>query len=160
MTEDEEMTDEMQPAQQPETEGAVMIPEETVEERIRLAVEEACERERAASDGKIRELEETVALLRAEAARRDTEYRLAACLREHSLDETMASFLLSPGEGRVEDEVILARVNALERAVEDAAVREVRRRAVEVRPGNGSASPLTPRLIREMPVSRLAELMR
>ena len=79
-------------------------------------------------------------------------------LRERHLDEALTEVILPPGADAPDEEALAARADAIARAVREAAVEELRRRAVGIRPGSGGEAPLTGAMIRELPLAKLAEL--
>lgn len=144
-----------------EEEETNTLPEEnTAEDKAVTAAYEAGRAEAMKeTDARITELENKLKAAQLAAARRETEIRCGAYLRERGLSEEMTSFLLAPGEAEVEEEILLRRVEALSGAVEAAAMRELQSRAVRIRPEGGKSAPLTGAVIRDMPIARLAELM-
>lgn len=144
-----------------EEEETNTLPEEdTAEDKAVTAAYEAGRAEAMKeTDARITELENKLKAAQLAAARRETEIRCGAYLRERGLSEEMTSFLLAPGEAEVEEEILLHRVEALSGAVEAAAMRELQSRAVRIRPEGGKSAPLTGAVIRDMPIARLAELM-
>lgn len=144
-----------------EEEETNTLPEEdTAEDKAVTAAYEAGRAEAMKeTDARITELENKLKAAQLAAARRETEIRCGAYLRERGLSEEMTSFLLAPGETEVEEEILLHRVEALSGAVEAAAMRELQSRAVRIRPEGGKSAPLTGAVIRDMPIARLAELM-
>ena len=144
-----------------EEEETNTLPEEnTAEDKAVTAAYEAGRAEAMKeTDARITELENKLKAAQLAAARRETEIRCGAYLRERGLSEEMTSFLLAPGEAEVEEETLLRRVEALSGAVEAAAMRELQSRAVRIRPEGGKSAPLTGAVIRDMPIARLAELM-
>ena len=56
------------------------------------------------TDARITDLENKLKAAQLAAARRETEIRCGAYLRERGLSEEMTSFLLAPGEAEVEEE--------------------------------------------------------
>ena len=144
-----------------EEEETNTLPEEnTAEDKAVTAAYEAGRAEAMKeTDARITELENKLKAAQLAAARRETEIRCDAYLRERGLSEEMTSFLLAPGEAEVEEEILLRRVEALSGAVEAAAMRELQSRAVRIRPEGGKSAPLTGAVIRDMPIARLAELM-
>lgn len=144
-----------------EEEETNTLPEEdTAEDKAVTAAYEAGRAEAMKeTDARITELENKLKAAQLAAARRETEIRCGAYLRERGLSEEMTSFLLAPGEAEVEEEILLHRVEALSGAVEAAAMRELQSRAVRIRPESGKSAPLTGAVIRDMPIARLAELM-
>lgn len=144
-----------------EEEETNTLPEEdTSEDKAVTAAYEAGRAEAMKeTDARITELENKLKAAQLAAARRETEIRCGAYLRERGLSEEMTSFLLAPGEAEVEEEILLRRVEALSGAVEAAAMRELQSRAVRIRPEGGKSAPLTGAVIRDMPIARLAELM-
>lgn len=137
--------------------------EDTAADPADEAITAAYEAGRAAAmqetDARMAALEEELQKAKQSAARRETEIRCGAYLRERGLSEEMTSFLLAPGEAEVEEEILIRRVEALSGAVEAAAMRELQSRAVSIRPESGKSAPLTGAVIRNMPIARLAELM-
>lgn len=130
--------------------------------RVFTEAEVAAERaawEQAAAQ-RIAALESALAQESRARLRRETEIRCAGFLRERSLDEGLCGMILAAEETEVSDEILLMRVEALSGAVEAAAVRLLHGRAGEGRPRGGSSMPLSGEAIRDMPLSRLAELMR
>ena len=144
-----------------EEEETNTLPEEdTAEDKAVTAAYEAGRAEAMKeTDARITELENKLKAAQLAAARRETEIRCGAYLRERGLSEEMTSFLLVPGEAEVEEEILLRRVDALSGAVEAAAMRELQSRAVRIRPEGGKSAPLSGAVIRDMPIARLAELM-
>ena len=144
-----------------EEEETNTLPEEdTAEDKAVTAAYEAGRAEAMKeTDARITELENKLRAAQLAAARRETEIRCGAYLRERGLSEEMTSFLLAPGEAEVEEEILLRRVEALSGAVEAAAMRELQSRAVRIRPEGGKSAPLSGAVIRDMPIARLAELM-
>ena len=144
-----------------EEEETNTLPEEdTAEDKAVTAAYEAGRAEAMKeTDARITELENKLQAAQLAAARRETEIRCGAYLRERGLSEEMTSFLLAPGEAEVEEEILLRRVDALSGAVEAAAMRELQSRAVRIRPEGGKSAPLSGAVIRDMPIARLAELM-
>ncbi|MBQ7334339.1 MAG: hypothetical protein IJW95_02590 [Clostridia bacterium] len=144
-----------------EEEETNTLPEEdTSEDKAVTAAYEAGRAEAMKeTDARITELENKLKAAQLAAARRETEIRCGAYLRERGLSEEMTSFLLAPGEAEVEEEILIRRVEALSGAVEAAAMRELQSRAVRIRPEGGKSAPLTGAVIRDMPIARLAELM-
>ena len=144
-----------------EEEETNTLPEEdTAEDKAVTAAYEAGRAEAMKdTDARITELENKLKAAQLAAARRETEIRCGAYLRERGLSEEMTSFLLAPGEAEVEEEILLHRVEALSGAVEAAAMRELQARAVRIRPEGGKSAPLSGAVIRDMPIARLAELM-
>lgn len=144
-----------------EEEETNTLPEEdTAEDKAVTAAYEAGRAEAMKeTDARIAELENKLKAAQLAAARRETEIRCGAYLRERGLSEEMTSFLLAPGEAEVEEEILLHRVEALSGAVEAAAMRELQSRAVRIRPEGGKSAPLSGAVIRDMPIARLAELM-
>ena len=144
-----------------EEEETNTLPEEdTAEDKAVTAAYEAGRAEAMKeTDARITELENKLKAAQLAAARRETEIRCGAYLRERGLSEEMTSFLLAPGEAEVEEEILLHRVEALSGAVEAAAMRELQSRAVRIRPEGGKSAPLSGAVIRDMPIARLAELM-
>lgn len=144
-----------------EEEETNTLPEEdTAEDKAVTAAYEAGRAEAMKeTDARITELENKLKAAQLAAARRETEIRCGAYLRERGLSEEMTSFLLAPGEAEVEEEILLRRVEALSGAVEAAAMRELQSRAVRIRPEGGKSAPLSGAVIRDMPIARLAELM-
>lgn len=144
-----------------EEEETNTLPEEdTAEDQAVTAAYEAGRAEAMKeTDARITELENKLKAAQLAAARRETEIRCGAYLRERGLSEEMTSFLLAPGEAEVEEEILLHRVEALSGAVEAAAMRELQSRAVRIRPEGGKSAPLSGAVIRDMPIARLAELM-
>ena len=144
-----------------EEEETNTLPEEnTAEDKAVTAAYEAGRAEAMKeTDARITELENKLRAAQLAAARRETEIRCGAYLRERGLSEEMTSFLLAPGEAEVEEEILLHRVEALSGAVEAAAMRELQARAVRIRPEGGKSAPLSGAVIRDMPIARLAELM-
>ena len=144
-----------------EEEDVNSLPEEdTAEDKAVTAAYEAGRAEAMKeTDARITELENKLKAAQLAAARRETEIRCGAYLRERGLSEEMTSFLLAPGEAEVEEEILIRRVEALSGAVEAAAMRELQSRAVRIRPESGKSASLTGAVIRDMPIARLAELM-
>lgn len=144
-----------------EEEETNTLPEEdTAEDKAVTAAYEAGRAEAMKeTDARITELENKLKAAQLAAARRETEIRCGAYLRERGLSEEMTSFLLAPGEAEVEEKILLRRVEALSGAVEAAAMRELQSRAVRIRPEGGKSAPLSGAVIRDMPIARLAELM-
>ena len=144
-----------------EEEETNTLPEEdTAEDKAVTAAYEAGRAEAMKeTDARITELENKLKAAQLAAARRETEIRCGAYLRERGLSEEMTSFLLAPCEAEVEEEILLRRVEALSGAVEAAAMRELQSRAVRIRPEGGKSAPLSGAVIRDMPIARLAELM-
>lgn len=104
-------------------------------------------------------LEASLAAEKRARVRRETEIRCAGFLRERALDESLCGMILGESETEVADETLLLRVEALSGAVEAAAIRLLRGRAGEGRPRAGDGVPLGREMIRDLPISRLSELM-
>lgn len=96
-------------------------------------------------------------MLRRAAAERERELSCMRALRARNLDEALAPMLLSAAE----DDVSLERgADALASAVETAARKLLCEHAAAFRPSAGKEGGITGRMLREMPVAKLAELMR
>lgn len=111
------------------------------------------------TDARITELEQALSQAKQAALRREAEIRCGSYLRERGLDPALSEFILSPQETEVSEETLIHRAEALQGAVEAAALRELQSRAVSTRPEGGKTAPLTGAVIRDMPIARLAELM-
>ena len=138
------------------------LPEEGSEPRVFTEAEVSAARLawETESRARIAALESALQAEKTARARRETEIRCAGYLRERELDEELSSLLLSPEENELSDEVLLHRVEALAGAVEAACAKELRRRTGGRRPAGGVPQPLSGEMIRQMPVSQLAELLR
>ena len=131
--------------------------ERRTEEERRRWQEEAEARARADAD-RIRELEEELLRTREEAASRETRLRCCRLLSERGLSESLSGLLLA--EGAMPDEAeLVRRADLLREAVEAEALRCLRERTGGFSPRIGREAPLTGAMIREMPLSRLAEIM-
>lgn len=113
---------------------------------------------RAAAAEEIAALRQALAAAEHAAARRESEVICGRLLRERHLDEALAAVILPEGTGAVSEEALTARADAVARAVREAAIAELRQRAVGIRPGSGEEAPLTGAMIRELPLARLAEI--
>lgn len=142
--------------------------EPSVEEAAVLSEEEAAETESAdgtekdpAADAKqrIRELEEELQRTRAESALRQARLRCVKHLQMRGIREEAAEFLVPAADADIGEEELVRRVDILAEAVEEAAVRELRARAVGMTPRCGTEAPLSGEIIRQTPVARLAEMM-
>lgn len=113
---------------------------------------------RAAAAEEIAALRQALAAAEHAAARRESEVICGRLLRERHLDEALAAVILPEGTGAVSEEALTARADAVARAVREAAIAELRQRAVGIRPGSGEEAPLTGAMIRDLPLARLAEI--
>lgn len=93
------------------------------------------------------------------AAQRESEVLCMKQLRERGLDESLSPLLLSPGETEVAEEEIARRVETIAAAVEQAALRILQSRAAASRPAVGDASPVTPALLRTLPLAKLSAML-
>lgn len=115
-----------------------------------------------AAESRIRELEAQLSEARAEAEWRQAQLWCGRLLAARSLSEELSELILPPGERAPTEEELSRRVTLLESAIEAAAVRELRKRALSLDPGfapTDAGVPLRGALIRDMPIARLAELM-
>ena len=119
---------------------------------------EAAEKIRAEAEREIAALRLALAAAENAAARREAEVICGRLLRERHLDEALTDVILPPGADAPDEEALASRADAIARAVREAAVEELRRRAVGIRPGSGAEAPLTGAMIRELPLAKLAEL--
>ena len=135
------------------------IPSAEKEENIRSdAFTEGEARGRAAAAAEIAALKAALEAAQDASARREAEVICGRLLRERNLDERLTEVILPPGTGAADADTLAERADAIAHAVRQAAVEELRRRAVGVRPGSGGEAPLTGAMIRELPLARLAEL--
>lgn len=107
----------------------------------------------------IESLRASLAAAAAAAQRRETEIRCGHLLRERGIGEELTPLLVAPHETEVSEDTLRARVDALDRAVEAAAVRILREKTVSVRPGAGDPAPITGKMIRETPVAKLMQIL-
>ena len=122
--------------------------------------EEAHPEEAPAEDAEksIRELEEELRRVRTESDRREKRLFCIHQLQSRGIRQEAAELIVS-GDRETSEEEILRRVELLAEAVEEAAVRQLRSRAVSMTPRCGTEPLLTGDLIRQTPVARLAEMM-
>ena len=140
------------------TEAAAEV---AAEEEANICSESFAEGEargRAAAAEEIAALRQALAAAECAAARRESEVICGRLLRERHLDDALAAVILPEGAGAVSEEMLTERADAVARAVREAAIEELRRRAVGIRPGSGEETPLTGAMIRDLPLARLAEI--
>lgn len=146
---DEQIRTETEPA------GEIAAQEEAQVDEI--PAEDAQETKLRAEE-RIRELEEELHRVRTES---DLQKKRLFCI--HQLQSRgirqEAAELIVTGDRETSEEEILRRVELLAEAVEEAAVRQLRSRAVSMTPRCGTEPLLTGDLIRQTPVARLAEMM-
>jgi len=140
---DEQIRTETEPAEE------IAAKEETRPEEA--PAEEAGER--------IRALEEELRRTKEQFALRERRLCCVGYLQKQGLREELAEILVTEADGDMAQEEILRRVALLAEAVEEAAVRQLRSRAVSMSPRSGTEPLLTGDLIRQTPVARLAEMM-
>ncbi len=115
---------------------------------------------RAEAAGEIAALKAALEAARGAAVRREAEVICGRLLRERHLDERLTEVILPSGEEAPDEQTLAVRADAIARAVREAAIEELRRRAVGIRPGSGEEAPLTGAMIRDLPLARLAEIRR
>ena len=115
--------------------------------------------ETARLTARIAELEASLAEAQRAAARSEAQRRCEKCLGERSLDGALAPFVLAACGEDMSDAALGERADALGAAVEAAARRLLGERTPHP-PAAGEAASLTGKMIRELPLAQLAEMMR
>lgn len=110
------------------------------------------------AEERIRELEEELRRVRTESDLREKRLFCIHQLQSRGIRQEAAELIVA-GDAEIPEEEILHRVELLAEAVEEAAVRQLRSRAVSMTPRCGTEPLLTGDLIRQTPVARLAEMM-
>ena len=153
---------------QPETVADVeAVAEEVAAEEVAQAAAPAPEMQEAQAriaelEKTIAELGKTIADLQRSARRREAEILLSRTLRERGLRESFTALLLTDSEVTLTEAEAHERVALIEDAVRAEAENMFRAQIQPTRPqvGDPNPHPLSPEVIRSLPLARLAEAMR